>query len=160
MSIPNVGEETAEDLAKHFGTLNKIQNAKLEDLQKVEGVGEVVAQSVYGWFRQSGNKKLVADLLQHVTLNSKDYPWKDEKKGLLVGKTFVLTGTLPTLSRDEAKALIKQNGGDVSSSVSSQTDYVLAGEEAGSKLDKAEKLGVKIINESEFFLLLSPSDLK
>ncbi|MFA5023194.1 MAG: NAD-dependent DNA ligase LigA [Candidatus Paceibacterota bacterium] len=154
LSIPNVGEETAEDLAENFGSLAKIQEAKLEDLQKIEGVGEIVAQSVYDWFRQSENKKLVANLLQHTTPNSKGNPWT-KGGGKLGGKTFVLTGTLPTLSRDEAKALIKQNGGEVSSSVSSQTDYVLAGEEAGSKLDKAEKLGVEIISESEFRKMLS-----
>ncbi|MFA6254164.1 MAG: NAD-dependent DNA ligase LigA [Candidatus Paceibacterota bacterium] len=149
MSIPNVGEETAEDLAEHFSSLNKIRGAKLEDLQKIEGVGEIVAQSVYDWFKQEANQKLVANLLAQITIKNPETKSRG-KKGKLKGKTFVLTGTLPTLSRDQAKNLIKQNGGDVSSAVSSQTDYVLAGEEAGSKLDKAEKLGVEIISEAEF----------
>lgn len=153
LSIPNVGEETAEDLAEHFGTLAKIQNAKLEELQAIEGVGEIVAKSVADWFAQKENQKLVANLLQHIAFLPEGSS-RAKRKGKLEGKTFVLTGTLPSLSRDEAKALIKENGGEVSSAVSSKTDFVLAGAVAGSKLGQAEKLGVEIINEEEFYKLI------
>jgi DNA ligase (NAD+) len=155
LSIPNVGEETAEDVAEHFGSLSKVQQASLSELEQIEGVGEVVAQSVYNWFRDADNKKLVQDLLKQITLHFENPEGSSrEKVGKLRGKTFVLTGTLPTLSRDEAKKLIKQNGGDVSSSVSSKTNYVLAGSEAGSKLKQAQKLGVKIINETDLKKML------
>ncbi len=153
MSIPNVGEETAEDLAEHFETLEKIAEAKLEELQAIEGIGGVVAQSVFDWFRQKENKKLVSNLLNKIKLIFPETKFRG--KGKLAGQTFVLTGTLPTLSRDEAKELIRKNGGEISSSVSSQTDFVLAGIEAGSKLDKAEKLGVEIIDEKAFFKMIS-----
>jgi len=153
LSIPNVGEETAEDIAEHFGSLEKIQTASFEELQKIEGVGEIVAQSVFAWFKQKENQKLVANLLYCVKFTPEGSP-REFAGDKLKGQTFVLTGTLPTLTRAEAKNLIKQNGGNVSSSVSSQTDYVLAGSEAGSKLDKAEKLGVKIISETEFYKLI------
>lgn len=156
LSIPNVGEETALDLTEHFDTFKKIQTASLQELQNIEGVGGVVAQSIIDWFQQKENQKIVADLLEQIeiipqTKNSKGSP--GIKK--LAGVRFVLTGTLPTLSRDEAKEFIRQNGGEVSSSVSSQTDYVLTGEAAGSKLDKAQELGVKIINEDEFKQMLA-----
>ncbi|HRZ30252.1 MAG TPA: helix-hairpin-helix domain-containing protein, partial [Candidatus Paceibacterota bacterium] len=155
LSIPNVGEETAEDVAEHFGSLEKIQTAKLEDLQAIEGVGEVVAQSIFDWFRDADNKKLVQDLFKQITPHFENPEGSPrEKVGKLKGKTFVLTGTLPTLSRDEAKRLIKKNGGKVSSSVSSKTSFVLAGTEAGSKLKQAEGLGVTIIDESEFYKLI------
>jgi len=156
MSIPNVGEETAEDMAEHFGSLEKIETAKLEDLQIVSGIGDVVAQSIYDWFRSKSNQKIVTDLLEqvHILPETKSRG----KKNKLAGKTFVLTGTLPTLSRDRAKELIRQNGGEVSSSVSAQTDYVLAGDpsatlrasEASLKFKKAIQLGVKVISEEEF----------
>jgi DNA ligase (NAD+) len=161
LSIPNVGEETAEDLAEHFGTLAKIQNASLEELQNIEGVGGVVAQAVYDWFRDEANKKTVSNLLSQIRFVGIETKFRG-KEGKLVGKTFVLTGTLPTLARDEAKSLIKQNGGEVSSAVSSKTSYVLAGtpstalraSESSSKLKQAQKLGVKIINEEEFKKLI------
>ena len=159
LSIPNVGDETAEDLAEHFGQLEKIERAKLEELQTIEGVGEIVAQSIYNWFRDSANRKTVSNLLGQIKIINPKTKFRG-KAGKLAGQIFVLTGTLSTLSRDQAKELIKQNGGEVSSAVSSKTDYVLAGEEAGSKLAKARQLGVEIINEEEFSLLLSPPDLK
>jgi len=160
LSIPNVGEETAEDIAEHFGSLSKVQQASLSELEQIEGVGEVVARSVYDWFRDPDNKKTVSDLLAEITIKTPETKSRGKEVGRLKGQTFVLTGTLPTLSRDEAKKLIKQNGGDVSSSVSSKTSYVLAGEEAGSKLKQAEGLGVTIIDEEEFLHLLPPPDLK
>jgi len=163
LSIPNVGEETAEDLAEHFGTLDRIQSAKLEDLQKIEGVGEIVAQSVFAWFKQKENQKLISNLLGQIKVANHEAKSRGKGPGKLAEKTFVLTGTLSTLSRDEAKNLIKQNGGEVTSTVSRQTNYVLAGDSsmaivgaggASSKLKKANQLGVKIINENEFYKLI------
>ena len=153
LSIPNVGEETAEDVAEHFGTLSKIQNVKVEELQAIEGVGGIVAQSIYDWFRDSNNNNLVQALLSQISI-SHETKSRGKEAGKLRGKTFVLTGTLPTLSRDEAKVLIKKNGGEVSSAVSSKTSYVLAGSEAGSKLKQAERLNVTIISETEFYKLI------
>ncbi|QQR82864.1 NAD-dependent DNA ligase LigA [Candidatus Campbellbacteria bacterium] len=150
LSIEHVGEETAIDIAKHFKTLEKISSVSKEELEAIDGVGEIVAQSVYEWFRNAENKKLLTQLFKYITIESV----KDEIQGTkLKGQTFVLTGTLPTLSRDEAKEIIRANGGSVSGSVSKKTDYVVAGEEAGTKLDEAKKLGVKVISEKEFMSL-------
>ncbi|MFA6416343.1 MAG: NAD-dependent DNA ligase LigA [Candidatus Paceibacterota bacterium] len=151
LSIPNVGEETAVDLAEHFGDLEKLRASRREELQAIEGVGGVVADSIYHWFRETDNRSLTERLLSQVQIENTIMAKKSAK---LAGQTFVLTGTLPTLSRDQAKDLIRQNGGEVSSSVSKQTDFVLAGAEAGSKLDQARKLELKIISEAEFFKIL------
>ncbi len=150
LSIPHVGVETAEDIAEHFGTIEAIQNVAVEELAGVYGIGDVVAQSVFDWFKNSDNKKLVQRLLKHITLETVVI----KQAGKFTGKIFVLTGTLTTLSRDEAKAKIKVLGGKVVGSVSKNTDYVVAGEEAGSKLDKAEALGVKVLNEEEFLKMV------
>jgi DNA ligase (NAD+) len=151
LSIPQVGEETAFDVAQHFGKLQKIQAASLEDLMAVPQVGPIVAQSVFEWFRDAENKKLVAQLLEHVAV----LPVEKVTKNLpLINQTFVLTGTLTSLSRDAAKQLIKDAGGKVAGSVSKLTTYVVAGDEVGSKLDKAQALGVKILTEKEFLALL------
>jgi len=152
LSIDHVGEETAEDIAQAFGTLKKIQDATLEELEAVEGVGGVVAQSVYDWFRDSQNKKLITRLLQHVKIEQIK---RAKARTLpLTGKTFVLTGTLESLARDEAKAKIKTLGGDVSGSVSKNTDFLVAGEEPGSKYRDAKRLGVKIIDENKFLIMI------
>ncbi len=151
LSIPQVGEETAEDIAKHFQTIEAIRRATLEELEKLEGVGPIVAQSVYSWFADADNKKLVDELLGYVKIEKVTKPITEQT---LAGRTFVLTGTLSTMSRDEAKKAIKDRGGDVSSSVSSQTNFVVAGEEAGSKFDKAQELGVAILSEEEFVKML------
>lgn len=150
LSINNVGEETARDLAQHFKTAEKFRDAREEDLEKLNGVGPIVAKSVVSWFKDGENKKLFEHLLKEVHIAKE----KSEPKGKLTGKTFVLTGALPTLSRDEAGEKIRQAGGKVSSSVSKNTDYVLAGESAGEKYDKAVELGVKIISEKEFLNML------
>lgn len=152
LSIPQVGEETAEDLAQHFGSLENIQSAKLEDLEKINNIGEMVAKSVYDWFRDKQNQKVLADLLAQVKVKKEKRA--ESKTGKLAGQTFVLTGTMEELSRDEAKAKIKSLGGKVSSAVSTQTDYLVAGENPGSKLDKAQELGVKVLSESEFLKIL------
>lgn len=158
LSIPNVGEETAVDLAEHFGSLEKLRSSRVEELQAIEGVGEVVAEAIYDWFRSADNRSLVERLLRQVVIDPALTPRQGSK---LSGQTFVLTGTLPTLSRDQAKELIRQNGGSVSSSVSKQTDFVLAGEPnpadgqgVSSKMTQAKKLGVRVISESEFFKMI------
>ena len=150
ISIPQVGEETARDLAAHFKTVEKFAAASEEELTVIEGVGPVVAAAVREWFKDKENKKIFDNLLKEVSIARE----KAESKGVFTGKTFVLTGTLPTLSRDEAGDMIRAQGGKVSGSVSKNTDYVLAGESAGEKLDKAKELGVKIISEEDLKSLL------
>jgi DNA ligase (NAD+) len=152
LSIPHVGEETAYDLAEHFGAIDKLAGAKPDQLMKVGGVGDILADSITAWFSDTENKMLLKKLLQVITITKESA--KRKAGGVFSGKTFVLTGTLPTLSRDEAKALIKSNGGDISSSVSSKTSYVLVGESPGSKQKEAEKLGVQQIDEEAFKALL------
>ncbi len=147
LSIEHVGEETARDIAENFGTLEKLRGATLADLEAIDGVGTVVAESVHAWFRDAENKKLLTRLLKHITVEN---PKLEARSTKLAGKTFVLTGTLGSLSRDEAKELIRKNGGKVSSSVSKKTDYVVAGQDPGSKYDEAQKLGVRILSESDF----------
>lgn len=151
LGIRHVGEETAIALAKNFGSLKKIQEAGLEELQQTEDIGPKVAESIVEWFADKNNKELVDDFLTNgiKIINP-------EKKTIekLAGLTFVLTGELENFSRDEAKDKIRELGGDVSSSVSKKTDYVVAGENPGSKHDKAKSLGVKIINEKEFIKLI------
>ena len=149
LSILHVGEETAECVARKFNTLENIMKASVDELRSVEGVGDVVANSIYDWFQNEDNLELIDRLLQYVDIEEFKSETGSEKK-IFTGKTFVLTGTLPTLSRDEAKDLIKKFGGDVNSSVSIKTDYVLAGESSGSKYEKALELGVKIIDEEKF----------
>lgn len=151
MSIPGVGVETAEDLARHFGSLAKIEKARLEELQAIDGVGEVVGQSIYDWFRDDEKQEQVKGLLGEVKVLTVK---KEDGVKKLAGLKFVLTGSLSTLSRTEAQELIKQNGGTVSGSVSVKTDFVLAGAEAGSKLAKARDLGVAVIDETAFLAML------
>jgi DNA ligase (NAD+) len=152
LGILHVGEETARDLALNFGTLDKIKNANIEELNNLENVGEAVSKSVYEFFRDKNNLAFI-ERLQEKGVKIK----KVEKKelGKFDGLTFVLTGTLPTLSREIAKEKILNLGGKVSGSVSKNTSFVLAGEDAGSKLKNAEALEVKIINEQEFLKMIS-----
>lgn len=145
LSIQHVGEETARDIAAHFGSLEAIRSASLEDLQSVYGVGDVVAVSLHNWFTIKENKKLVDDLVKHITIV------KEKKRGgQLAGLTFVLTGSLETLGREQAATLIRERGGEVTSSVSKKTSYVVVGSDPGSKYDKARELGVTILDEKEF----------
>lgn len=150
LSIPQVGEETAYLLTQNFQTIKNLQKATQEELEKIEGVGPIVAESIINFFALKENKKTVDDLLKEITITKSDNLGAGEK---LSGKTFVLTGTI-SLSRDEAKDKIRASGGTISESVSKETDYVVAGENAGSKLAKAEELGVKVISEKEFLGLL------
>ncbi len=154
LSIPQVGEETAIDLANNFRSIEKIENAKSEDLQKINGVGDIVGKSVHDWFSESANKKLVDKLLRqvHIAEVKKEAGAKARK---LAGLSFVVTGTLSNMSRDEAKGKIREHGGDISESVSSKTSYVVVGENPGSKSEKAKELGVKTLNEKEFLKMVS-----
>lgn len=152
LSIPQVGEETAYDLAQHFRTLEKLRNASKEELRSVEGVGEVVADSIISWFKDSHNKKTLDELLQVITLRKVE--GTETVDSPLKRKTVVLTGTLSTLSRDEAKELVRKLGGEISGSVSRKTDFVVAGENPGSKRTDAEKFGVTILSEEEFLKMV------
>jgi len=143
LSIPQVGEETAYDLAKHFGSIEKIQNAKYEEIESIYGVGPIVAKAVYEWFGINTNKKLIENLFKQIEIKSE----KAESK--LSGKSFVFTGTMQ-LDRVKAQEIVRELGGEVSSLVSKNTSYVVAGENAGSKLDKAKELGVTILSEEKF----------
>ncbi len=150
LGILHVGEETAYLLAEHFKVFDKVKNASYEELVLIDGIGEVVADSVQNYFKDSENREMLERLLVHIKIE-KIQP----KKGgsVLKGKTFVLTGTLPNISRDEVKKIIKELGGSVSSSVSKNTDYILLGENPGTKYDEGQKLGIKMIDEEEFLKL-------
>lgn len=155
LGIGQVGEETAIDLANHFRSLDKLMSANAGQLMEVEGVGDVVARSIKDYFADKKNIKLVRDLLKHISLiNPKANKLKSQEANKLHGKTFVLTGTLESMSRDEAKDKIRLVGGHVSSSVSKETDYLVAGEDPGSKFNKAQSLGIKILSEKEFVNML------
>ena len=154
LSIPQVGEETAEDLANYFKTIEKFRSAKIDQLQQIAGVGQVVAQAIVDWFKDGENNKLVDRLLEQVKIERVGIKDASLTKKKLSGQSFVLTGTLEGLSRDEAKHLIKAAGGEVNSSVSGKTNYVVAGDNPGLKYDEAKRLGVKIISESELMELL------
>jgi DNA ligase (NAD+) len=150
LGILHVGAGVAKALARHFAALDQVFAASAEQLTETEDIGEVIAQSIVDWHGVPENHKLIERLSQ-AGLNFKSSLYQPAAKaGPFAGKTFVLTGTLPTLMREEVTAKIESLGGKVSGSVSKKTDYVLAGEDAGSKLDKAQKLGVKIIDEKEF----------
>lgn len=152
LGIRNVGESTAKDLALHFGTLSALMKADATALEQVADVGPVVAASIRRFFSEPHNSDVIAALLRAGVApgesagRAADLPWS--------GKTFVLTGTLPTLTREEAKALIETRGGKVAGSVSKKTDFVVAGAEAGLKLTKAQELGVTILDEDQFKELL------
>ncbi|HWX21786.1 MAG TPA: NAD-dependent DNA ligase LigA [Candidatus Binatia bacterium] len=153
LGILHVGAGAAKALGRCFPALDEVFAASVDQLTECEDIGEVIAQSVVQWHGDKGNQKLL-DKLRKAGVNFKSELYQPQAKaGPLAGKTFVLTGTLPKLKREEAAARIEAAGGRVSGSVSKKTDYVVAGEEAGSKLDKAQKLGVKIIDEGELLKL-------
>ncbi len=151
LGIDNVGIKTAKDLAKHYKTFKDLTNASVESLSSIRDIGKIVAQSIVDYFNDEYNKQIIQNLFNNgvdIIYNSKNASNK------LEGKTFVLTGTLPTLTRNEVTKIIEDNGGAISSSVSKQTSYVLLGEDAGSKLQKALALGVPTISETEFLDML------
>jgi DNA ligase (NAD+) len=152
LGIRFVGERTAELLAEHFGSMEKIAAATADELQQAQEVGPKVAESIQDFFREPHNTELVARLKQaglmfdHIVIRKPDGP--------LMGKIFVLTGTLLTLKREEAKYRIEAAGGKVAAAVSKKTDFVVAGEDAGSKLDKAGALGITVISEADLLGML------
>lgn len=151
LGIRHVGKETADILAGEFQGLDDIASADLDVLAKIDGIGEIIAKSIYDFFRNENNVKMIEEL-KHIGVNpvSSVKPKSDK----LSGKVFVLTGTLQNMTRDEAGEIIKSHGGKTSSSVSKKTSYVLAGENAGSKLEKAQNLGVIILTENDFLEMI------
>jgi DNA ligase (NAD+) len=154
LGIRHVGESTARDLARHFGKLDAIMGASVEQLLEVPDVGPIVAESIHAFFQQPHNREVIEQL------RACGVHWEESEPAVqapkpLAGKTVVLTGTLPTLSRDEAKDLLEAAGAKVAGSVSKKTDYVVAGAEAGSKLDKARELGVAVLDEDGLRQLLA-----
>ncbi len=153
LGIPNVGEATAKDLAQHFGSLDNLLAADAEGLQQVRDVGPVVAQSIVDFFAEKHNHEVIAQLCA----SGVHWPEHEQRKMTELpfsGKTFVLTGTLDSMTRDEAKERLEALGAKVAGSVSKKTDYVVAGAEAGSKLDKARELGVAVLDEQQFLSML------
>ena len=150
LGIGGIGKKTAKDLVKKFRTLDNLKNASLEELSAVDGIGGILANNIFDFFRDSNSVKFVDDLLA----SGIEFEEEQEKTGVFSGLKVVLTGSLPTYKRGEATKLIEDNGGEVAASVSKTVDLVLAGEDAGSKLEKAEKLGIKIIDEPEFKRML------
>ena len=153
LGIRNVGEATAKDLAAHFGGLQALLDAPLESLLQVNDVGPIVAESILQFFGEPHNRQVIASMRQ-LGVQWPEMAGKQSASGVLLGKTLVLTGTLPNLSRDAAQALIEAAGGKVSGSVSKKTHYVVAGIDAGSKLEKAQELSVPVINEADLLALL------
>ena len=156
LGIRHIGEKAAKLLCEHFLSIDKLFDASVEEIAAIDGFGEIMAQSVYDYFHLEGTAHLIAQL-KELGVEMKPLE-KKEKTGGFIGKTFVLTGTLPTMSRKEASLLIEQNGGKTSSSVSKKTDFVLAGEDAGSKLTKAQSLGVTIISEAELLEMIQQNN--
>ena len=151
IGIPNVGAKTAKDLARRFGTIEALRSATVEQLTEVPDVGEIVARSIVEFFADPSIATQVDRLLAH---GVKPRPEEVQQDSPISGKTIVVTGTLEKLDRRQAEALIESLGGKAAGSVSKKTDYVLAGESAGSKLAKARELGVRVLNEQEFFELI------
>ena len=152
LSIPQVGEETAEDLAENFKTLDNLINASAEDLQQVYGVGEKVALSVEEYFKNKKNLKYIEKLILNGVEIEKQIVYK--KTGPLTGQTYVLTGTMSAMSREQAKEKIKSLGGEISESVSKKTTAVIVGDNPGSKYDKGKDLGIKIVDEEGFLKMI------
>jgi DNA ligase (NAD+) len=157
LGIRNVGETTAKDLARHFGSLDRLLAATEADLLDVRDIGPIVAQSIVQFFAEPHNLEVV-NRLRAAGVHWPESTGLQQSAGILAGKTLVLTGTLPTLTRDAAKEKIEAAGGKVAGSVSKKTDYVVAGEEAGSKLAKAQELGVPILDEAGLLALLEPDN--
>ncbi|MBR4800646.1 MAG: NAD-dependent DNA ligase LigA [Clostridia bacterium] len=150
LGIGGIGKKTAKDLIKRFRTLENLKSASLDELSSVDGIGDILAKNIFDYFRDSNNIEFVDNLLA----SGIEFDEQEEKSGVFSGLKVVLTGSLPTYKRGEATKLIEDNGGEVASSVSKTVDLVLAGEDAGSKLEKAQKFGIKIIDEPEFKRML------
>ncbi|MBC7294161.1 MAG: NAD-dependent DNA ligase LigA, partial [Thermoleophilia bacterium] len=153
--IPHVGSETAELLAQRFRSMDRLRAATVEEISATPGIGPVIAQSVWQFLHDERNVRLIEKLAAAgVTMAAEEEP-AEQRPRPLSGKTFVLTGTLPSLSRQEATALIEAAGGRVTSSVSGKTDYVVVGSDPGSKLAKAQELGVQLLDEDGLRRLLA-----
>jgi DNA ligase (NAD+) len=150
LGIPLIGSQSAQILSEHFGTLKKLMDTDAETLESIDQIGPAMAQSIHDYFKEPRNKKIVNQLLEAGVKPKAEKTFSRK----LAGKIFVLTGTLPNYKRSEVEKMIKEAGGKTSSSVSKNTDYVIAGAEAGSKLDKANKLGIKVLNEKQFLEML------
>ncbi|MDE7372753.1 MAG: NAD-dependent DNA ligase LigA [Clostridia bacterium] len=150
LGIDGIGKKTAKDLVKRFGSIDSLKEATVDELSSVDGIGGILAANVYEFFHNDDNLKLISSLIE----SGVTFEEIEKKSGVFEGMRVVLTGSLPTYRRGEATALIEENGGEVASSVSKTVDLVLAGEDAGSKLEKAQKLGIKIIDENEFKSML------
>lgn len=150
LGIAGVGSATARDLAVHFRAIDAVRHAPHQALLEVSGIGEIVAQQIRDFFDEPDNQRVLDELMARVTLAEMEAPKSQE----LAGLTFVFTGSLPTLTRSDAKAMAEAKGAKVSGSVSKKTDYVVAGEEAGSKLERARELGVTVLDEAGFRDLL------
>jgi len=151
LGIPHVGDETAFLLATRLGTLTELGRASEEELAQIEGIGPIIGKAVAEWFADKNNHELLARLKKHLKIEQVEAP----KAGPLTGQTVVITGTLPTLSREEAEARVRRAGGKAAGTVSAKTSFVVAGEEAGSKLTKARQLDVPVIDEGEFLKRLA-----
>jgi DNA ligase (NAD+) len=152
LGIRHVGERISKVLANHYGSIEPILGASAEELDAIPEIGEEVARSIHEWFAHPEHREELQGLLRWIEPVA---PKRGSGVAKLAGKTLVLTGTLPTLSRSDATRMIEENGGKVSSSVSKKTHYVVAGEEAGSKLEKARELGVPVLDEAGLLQLLS-----
>jgi DNA ligase (NAD+) len=153
LGIRDVGEATAEALARHFGTLDSLRGSSMEEIEEVPDIGPITARHVHAFFAEPRNARVIDALIQHkVRWPAAQRPSAGNSP--LSGKTVVLTGKLSTMSRDEAGDYVRELGGKVASSVSKNTDYVVVGDDAGSKLKKATQLGVKVLEEDEFLKLI------
>jgi DNA ligase (NAD+) len=150
-----VGSVNAQILTDAFPDVDTLAQAEVDTIADVYGIGTIIAQSIHQWFQNPANHTLIEQLKQAgLQFHSTSDPSRSSREAHLAGKTFVITGTLPTLKREEAKALIQQAGGKVTESVSKKTDYLVVGEEAGSKLEKAQALGVAQLSEAALLELL------
>ena len=151
LGMRGVGEVSARDLASHFMSLDNLSKATVDDLQAVEGIGPNIAEAIVDWFSRTRNRKVLEKLKRAGVwpVSEPSTAGSGQLSEVLAGMTFVITGTLPTFSRDQAKELIEAHGGKVTDSVSKKTSYLVLGESPGSKFDKAKTLGVKIIGEDE-----------
>jgi DNA ligase (NAD+) len=153
LGIPNTGEYLSRILAEHFSSLDRLMNASRDELDTIEGIGPIVAEGIVTYFSDERNRELIK-ALQAVGINPK-IEKQQKVPQIFEGKTVVFTGTLTKFTRDEAKELVRTRGGNATESVSRKTDFVVAGPGAGSKLDKAKELGIKILTEEEFLTMLN-----
>jgi DNA ligase (NAD+) len=152
LGIRNVGKSTAKEIMKHFDSIQTLMEASVEDLVAIDGVGEITAQYIVDFMTNVQNKVVIEKMIECGVVMNVEKTENDSNK--LAGKTVVITGTLPTLGRKEATELVEKNGGKVSGSVSKKTSFVVAGEAAGSKLTKAQELGIQVVDEAAFLEML------